>query len=405
VVELIDGHTVDVVRPVLTSRRGATSPGGTLARVPGGDPQWRKLYLGTVGLDLMLAVSQSYSTSSWLAFIALTLLAQTAIVFVRSHPLTVLAWEILVVLVAACFDLYPYAGVMVALYFFCVERKLVPAIVATAGVVCAFDAIQFYQGSGQVAFFKTMITLAVFPVGTLMAARQVRTQVVARYAEERRVLESELALREERLHLARETHDVLTHSVSVISLQAEGALNLFDTDSGAVRRALDDIRQVASRSTGELRSVVHRMQGRNTRGAVVECRGVRDIPELVEFVRRSGRTVELQVDEPVWMLTPEQSHVVYRTVQEGLTNAVKHGAPNRGIQVRLRWTSTLCRVEVENHTAPQETGPSGPGESGHGLRGIRERVTAVGGRFETNEARQRFLLRATFVVADGQGKH
>jgi len=417
VAESAQQDVVDVPCPVVDEQRpshgvGAVLRGGfcavrrlyaALRRVFRPDPGWKRLYLSTVGMEfmLMLTPDHEYSQPKWVAFGVLIVLTHLAILFVRSHPLVVLTWELAVFLAAPHFGLDPYAGVIVALYFFCFASRLPAALAATVTVLAACDVIQYIYGSGLISFGRAMIALAIFPTGTFMAAQQVRAQVAARYAEQSRALEAELALREERLHLARETHDVLTHSVSMISLLAAGALNVFESDRDAARQALGDIRQIASRSAGELRSVVRRMRSEDVTGDPGGSRGLTDVPELVEFVRRSGREVALETSEPSWLCSPEQSRAAYRAVQEGLTNAVKHGVPGSAIRVRMRWSPTWFRAEVESQSLTAMVEEPAFASSGHGLRGIGERVAAAGGQFEASRSGQRFRLQATFFPAPG----
>lgn len=189
-------------------------------------------------------------------------------------------------------------------------------------------------------------------------------------------LQAERVLASERARLAREMHDVVSHQVSLISIQA-GALQVSTTDPAA-RQTASTIRELSVRTLDELRQMVgvlRRASVRRDEPLAPQPR-LADLPGLIED---SGLpvTTELAPEARSWPEAVERA--AYRTVQEALTNIRKH-AP--GAEVRVRLTSHGPRLLVEIHNGPpplrRTTGAALPG-GGHGLVGLRERAELLGG--------------------------
>jgi signal transduction histidine kinase len=192
----------------------------------------------------------------------------------------------------------------------------------------------------------------------------------ARESERRR--DEQDVLRQERARLSREMHDVVSHQVSLIAVQA-GALQVSSTDPDA-RRTSGVIRSLAVRTLDELRQMVSvlRADGAPTLGDKPQPT-LQDLPRLVADSNLPATLVtDLGMDA-----APSLQRAVYRTVQEGLTNARKH-APGAPVQVSVRTSTTTIEVLIENGPplAPALPLPSG----GAGLRGLRERAELLGGR-------------------------
>ncbi|WP_331449370.1 sensor histidine kinase [Streptomyces prasinus] len=211
-------------------------------------------------------------------------------------------------------------------------------------------------------------------LGQLVQTRRdlsLRLAEISRARDHERQLTAQTVLAKERTALAREIHDVVSHQVSLIAVQA-GVLQVGSRDA-EVRQAAATIRRLSVQTLDELRhmvSVLRASGGRPTE--LIPQPSLVDLPQLVD---NSGIEAELHTDLSGGLPPPVQ-RAVYRTVQEALTNVRKH-APGATAAVRIRHDSTTVRVTVTN-TAP--TRPALPLPSAHyGLVGLRQRAELLGG--------------------------
>jgi signal transduction histidine kinase len=186
------------------------------------------------------------------------------------------------------------------------------------------------------------------------------------------------AATQQQLLVAQELHDGVGHGLAVIAMQAGVGLHVLDRDTAAVRTALEAIRDSARESLDALRAELEQISGEPAPRRPRQ--GVADLDALVERVRNAGLAVELigssdDLAEPV-------SAVVYGVVQEGLTNVLRHAAA-RSVCVRLARSDQRVAVTVEDDGDGDGDGDSQqtPFAEGMGLRGMRERVQALGGTF------------------------
>ncbi|MFE5245062.1 MULTISPECIES: sensor histidine kinase [unclassified Streptomyces] len=200
----------------------------------------------------------------------------------------------------------------------------------------------------------------------------------------------ETALRragEERLRIARELHDSLTHSISIVKLQAGVAVHLARKRGTEVEPALLAIQEASGEAMRELRSTLEVLRT----DVMDPCTGLDRIDELADRARAAGIALAVAVVGDQRPLPASVGGAAYRIVQEALTNVARH-ADRAGTAVRLTYTDTALTVAVEDE------GPCLPGDRivpGTGLTGMRERVTALGGTLETvPRARGGFSVRA-----------
>ncbi|MFD8999432.1 sensor histidine kinase [Streptomyces sp. NPDC059582] len=180
---------------------------------------------------------------------------------------------------------------------------------------------------------------------------------------------------EERLRIARELHDVLAHSISVINVQAGVGLALLDTDPEQARTALTTIKEASKEALGEVRQVLDTLR---TPGDAprAPAPGLDRLPELVEQAAGAGLAVEVEGEPP--RLPPGADLAAFRIVQEALTNVVRHSG-SRHARVRVEHGGGALRLCVD------DDGPAtgaDAGGSGNGLAGMRERAAALGGTIE-----------------------
>ena len=247
------------------------------------------------------------------------------------------------------------------------------------------------DASRRLALVAAGVTAVVVPVSLLLDGRpsSVETFTVngvifatawllgdsARHRRQRAELVEAQAVTAERARMAREMHDVVAHHVSLMVVQAESGAVLLETAPQRAEAAFDSIAATGRQALVELRRVLGTLRGHG--GATrAPLPGVDGVPELIAGVRRAGLAVDYRVSGTAVALPADVDRALYRVVQESLTNAVKHAAGHSAV-VDLRYEPTLLRVTVRNDGA----GTGSRGGSGHGLVGMRERVSSLGGRF------------------------
>jgi signal transduction histidine kinase len=245
-----------------------------------------------------------------------------------------------------------------------------------------------------------VLALAVGPwaVGVALRATLERTRTLAAETERARVeqeLEAERAAAGERKRIARELHDVLANSLSVMVVQASLAADLVGGNALAATAAVSEVERSGRNALGEIGRLLRLIRdGANEVGTHPQ-RGVEDLPALAEEYARAGLKIDLDLNDGV-RLPIGVDLTTYRVVQEGLTNALKH-APGSPVRVRLARRESELAIEVRN--GPAATGTAALQPSGHGLVGLRERVSLFGGGLQAGPAGDGgFVLAATIPV-------
>lgn len=196
-----------------------------------------------------------------------------------------------------------------------------------------------------------------------------------RRADEAERTQEETAQRradEERLHIARELHDSLTHQISVIKVQAEVAVHVARKRGEQVPDALLAIQEAGREASRELRATLEALRDDDT----APPRGFDDVPELVERAGKAGLKATLTIEGQRQDMPVAVGRTVYRIVQESLTNIARHAdARTASVRIDCRPDSLAIRVDDDGRATPV-TAPT----PGVGLLGMRERVTALGGR-------------------------
>jgi signal transduction histidine kinase len=230
-------------------------------------------------------------------------------------------------------------------------------------------------------------------VGSSMRRRRLEHE--ARLREEAAAAEERLGrmLAEERLRIARELHDVLAHTISVMAVQSTVALDALDSaplDPAGAREAMLLVRGAARQAMPELRAALDLLRGTTGAPDPAPQPGLGQLPELVAQIRDSGLEVQLSVGEDAERLPPLVQLTAYRIVQEALTNALRHAAARRAM-VSLTHHDGRLVVEVTD----DGRGAAQTGVPGFGLLGMKERVEALGGRVDVGPGPAGgFLVRA-----------
>ncbi|NUR43689.1 MAG: sensor histidine kinase [Streptomyces sp.] len=323
----------------------------------------------------------------------LLLAAHVPLVWRRRRPLLVLAAVVVLVIPYHALDNNhgaPVPASLVALYTVTVTQRPTRSIlVGAAGLALSVTVMFTFGDHKQVGDLVRTYgwVLAVLFIGIdVRYYRQYVASLVERAERAERTREEEARRRvaEERLRIARDLHDLLAHSITLIGVQTSVAAHVLAADPErldreTVAKALEDIADTCRSARGELRTTLEVLR---EQGAAVEVRGplpgLDGVPDLLEAARLAGARVleTLRVDETP---PPAVGAAAYRIVQEALTNAVRHAGPEPAIRVSLYEEQGALRVSVSDDGRTADAGSVG---AGFGLIGMRERARSVGGTLD-----------------------
>jgi signal transduction histidine kinase len=242
--------------------------------------------------------------------------------------------------------------------------------------------IRFGQGLGDYVWIASFVAVS-WTTGFVLSRR---TEHAREMAERARLLEqeqreaAERAVSEERQRIARELHDVIAHSVSVMTVQAGAVRRLLLPEQDKERRALEAVEATGREALTEMRRLVGLLREQGAMPEFSPQPGLATIDSLLDGVRAAGLPVELEVAGDPRELPPGVDLAAYRVVQEALTNALKYAGPAQA-WVAITWTEDELELEVSNDGRGDGDGNGG----GHGLTGMRERVSLYGGDIESGE--------------------
>jgi signal transduction histidine kinase len=288
------------------------------------------------------------------------------------------------------------AGVLVyVLCLYAVAVRCETWVVTTAGVVTLVGAI--FVGGQDIA---PAILVAAVPVlaGAIVRTRRGNREQLA--VQERRH-EGERALLEERQRIARELHDVVAHQMSVIAIQAEAAPYQTPDPPKELVESFAEIRASALSGLNELRRVLGVL--RSDAPDTTPQPGLGDLDGLLESARSAGVTVTAGITGTPRPLPGGVDLSAYRIVQEALSNAMRH-APGAAVEVKLYYGDAALVVEVRNACPPGNGSARAqdgmPGEGGgHGIIGMRERATMLGGHLQAGPTKKgEFLVTAALPL-------
>jgi len=186
------------------------------------------------------------------------------------------------------------------------------------------------------------------------------------------------AVAKERSLIARELHDIVAHSVSMIVLQAEAGDSRLDSDAGAARQAFHAIEGSARQSMGELRRMLGLLRDSDSTSGPLPQPRLAGVPALLEGIRGAGLKATFEVSGDPIELAPGLELNAYRIIQEALTNSLKHARATE-VQVHISYTPGALELEVTDDGLTTAL-PNGSG--GQGLIGMRERALVHGGELE-----------------------
>lgn len=300
---------------------------------------------------------------------------------------TIYAVALLQVLVGAPIVFPADAMVLVALYSVTVHGPRWAHRVAIAGslvgsVVLGVALYGWYDtpAATATAMFTGVAALAVWAFGLVRRSRRERIEALedrARRLEIERDQQTKIATAAERARIAREMHDIVAHSLTVMIAQADGGRYAADADPGAATRALGTIGETGRAALTDMRRLLGVLRGSDSPALEFEPQPAEaDVGALVDQMRASGMRVSLVRMGTPRNLPPGAGLTVYRIAQEALTNVLKHAGPDPLVSVLVQWLPDAIVLEVSDDGRGAAADSDGLGQ---GLLGMRERATMFAG--------------------------
>ncbi len=363
--------------------------------------------------------------SSLSLFLVTVAVVTGALLLRRQHPVAVLivigACALLTTIVAG----NPFGhefGVVLAIYTTASLRPPQTAWVCTLASIVLLGATTYLLGDmsqisvdgGESEELSVPAALAVaigFTTLWIIVAHAIGTSVRARRSHERDLADrtnrlalerdqrEQLATAAERARIAREMHDVIAHSVSVMVALADGAAASLDKAPDRTRTALTELSQTGRDALAEIRSILGVLRSEDTDrtpfgGDAPLAPTAGDLDELLTRFRAAGLPVERVDTGPPLPQQPRFTLTVYRVVQEALTNVLRYAAGASAVRVEIGRADDVATVVVSNDAG---SGVVQPG-SGNGLVGLRERVGAFGGTVTAGPHQRGWRVRATIPI-------
>jgi signal transduction histidine kinase len=387
---------------------------------------WLKAHPVTADVLLAVAVTVAAIPGQWttppdsegmvfhrpdMGGVVLALLASAPLLWRRARPLTVL---LVIALASSAYEILGYAsvlppmGVLVGLYTVAAHcdrsRSRLGLAFVSVGLAVVLVSTDWEVTVGTVAG-NVIIFVTVWLVGDNLQARRATVEALeerAERAEQTRAAEAERAVAEERTRIARDLHDVVAHSMSVMVVQATAARRVLDREPGQAAAALDAIESTGREAMTEMRRLLGVLRDdRGEPAALAPQPSIDGLSGLVGQFVEAGLPATLELAGPVQELPAGVALSAYRIVQEALTNALKHAGPATKVEVTVRYRDDDVEVEVLDDG--RGVAPAGA-DRGHGLLGMRERVDVCGGELRTGpRAGGGFAVRARLPLVTQAG--
>ncbi len=379
--------------------RAALSPNPLLVDV--------SIAIGLTGLSLLLLAAGSLGPVAPLN-VTLVVLQTMPLALRRRYPVAVLlvifgsgAWQ-LASLPEGITSFNFAVGLLVALYTIGeqLERRASFGLTVLIGAVVA---VLMFRNWGSLVLGPTIQMQFFFGaawfVGYASRFRRLYTQALeeqTRLLEREREERARIAVFEERERIARELHDAVAHHVSVVVIQAGGALRALEKRPAEARAALEAIRVTGRQALIDMR----RMLGILGEGANQEpLPGLDGLSDLLDQVRAAGLSVELVLEGSRRSLDPALELSAYRIIQEALTNSLKHAGGGQA-RVIVRYGPRSLDISIDDERGPGAALPVEPSHDARGIVGMRERVAMFRGTFAAQPTRIGFRVTAHLPVEE-----
>ncbi|WP_375504626.1 sensor histidine kinase [uncultured Jatrophihabitans sp.] len=260
------------------------------------------------------------------------------------------------------------------------------------------------EGLADLTWTYGLIALAVL-IGRAVWVRQHRIGSLeddVASAEERHARELAAATAAERAAIARELHDIVSHAVSVIVIQAQVGSRALPADHEIAAESLNAIETSARTAMTELRHLLTLLSSEDEPATVTPMASLGQVDELLDQCRAAGMTVDADIDQMLAPLPPVADLAAYRLIQEALTNTMRH-APGATAHIRIRRHDDTVEVLAQDNGGGIRAGANLPAGSGRGLIGMRERLALAGGHLvEATHSATGFRVHALIPAAERQ---
>jgi signal transduction histidine kinase len=341
-----------------------------------------------------LSIEPSTPFRSWLFLAPLAVLATVPVAVRRRAPVFALVCTCgaSALLAMLGHSVAPVPVIALPLYTVTVtysrRTSIVALILVEASSLIALGVAALVRPVTGDITFTLFLAAATWFAGDSVRTRRIYQASLAEQAEERQRQEMDRAGRaivEERLGIARELHDVVAHSLSVIAIQSGVGRHVMDTQPDEARAALEAVERTSRSALGELRRVLGVLRS-DGGPELTPAPTIADIGELIDRVRDAGVPIELAMVGTMPALPQGLELSVYRIVQEALTNVAKH-AGSVPTRVCIQFGGDAVTVDVVNRPLASAPGtrpaprvePEPEAGSRHGITGMRERAAAFGG--------------------------
>ncbi len=362
------------------------------------------LALGVMALAALEVLLNPSVTPKWAAAVT-ELPFALALAWRRRFPILVVAVVSLGLGVEASLGVpvnepvVPLLVIVIAVFSVSANESLRRSVLGAVVILPGFAVGLFHiSGDAEVKLgnfaFGTVILGGVWVAGRLVRSR---TQEASRLARETERLEAErlIAVADERARIARELHDVIAHSVSVMVVQADAAQEVLKRDPKRAVQPLAAVQETGRQAMVEMSRLVGLLREDGEEVGLAPQPGLSDLDPLADQVRQTGLSVSLRIEGEPTQIPLGVDLTAYRILQEALTNAIKHAGPAHA-QVTVRYGTDSLELEVLDDGAGTGNGHVG----GHGLVGMRERVTVFGGKLDARPRPEGgFAVRARLPLA------
>ncbi|GAA4584624.1 histidine kinase [Planotetraspora phitsanulokensis] len=280
---------------------------------------------------------------------------------------------------------YAFFAMIVGCYSVAANAKFRDAVVGAAMVttfVLVGFAIDPHRGGVGDYLFTGVLFGGAWTLGYLIRRRGQEAMLLKEQAaelERRRAEDAQRAVQAERTRIARELHDVIAHSLSVMVVQTGVVRRRLRHDRPGDSELLDEVEQAGRGAIGELRRLLGILRADGEALSLAPQPGLDGLPPLLDQMRETGLMVDMTVEGVPCPLPPGIGLAAYRIVQESLTNTLRHAGQGARAEVTIRWNGTA--VELEVHDDGNGVVRLGLG-TGHGLIGMRERAALYDGVLE-----------------------
>jgi signal transduction histidine kinase len=370
-------------------------------------------YLVAVLLAVYVVAELATNDDAPLSLVLLGIVAAIALLFTRDAPFVaplVVAAALAAILGVDADAVYDSSAPFLVLLFTTWSLGTYNGRIRAVAGLLTFEAVglwanvQFEEvpraetATGDYFWVACFVAVA-WTTGVILSRRAAQARELAERAQrlEREHIEAaERAVVEERQRIARELHDVIAHSVSVMTVQAGAVRRLLQPEQQKEREALEAVEATGRQALTEMRRLVGLLRDKGSMPEFSPQPGMGTIDQLLDGVRAAGLPVELEIAGPPQELPPGVDLAAYRVVQEALTNALKYAGPAHA-WVAVHWKDGELELTIANDGRGDGDGTGG----GLGLDGMRERVLLYGGEIDSGPREGGgYVVRAVLPVGE-----